>query len=95
MCQYEYLSLKHAKAAMHSQSACNASALILSLADQMDAIWTEARDLGKGTEYVNGHPLVVMFTTQLAHLAGLGTVDADAYAKASNLCEARLERASQ
>ena len=77
---------KHAKAAMLSKSAVNVSALFLSAADQMSAIWDEARALGKGTDYVNKHPYVVMLVTQLVHLAGLGIVDTTVYGQAYAAC---------
>lgn len=89
---YENMSVAHARAALDSQSACNASALIHSLARYVDEIWAEARAQNKGTEYVNRHPLVVMFTAQLAHLSGCGMVSQETYGAAYNACNAVLTR---
>jgi len=76
--------------AMDSQSACNASGLIHSLADVTERIWKEARIKGEGTDFVNTHPIVVLYVTQLAHLSGArGRLDParDAYAVAYQECE--------
>ena len=71
-----------AQAALDSQTACNLSGLVKSMASHMDEIWAEAREQGKGTEYVNTHPAVVLFVTQLSHLSGCGMADMEAYSKA-------------
>lgn len=84
------MQLKHAQAAMRSQNACNASALVHSLSKHMDEIWEEARAKGEGTEYVNTHPLVVFFVTQLSHLSGCGIVDGTTYAKADKAIQEAL-----
>jgi len=54
--------------AILSQSACNLSGLIMSLSKHMDKIWEEARAQGKGTDYVNNHPVVRLFLEQFNHL---------------------------
>ena len=77
---------KLAQEALNSQSACNASALILSAAARMPEIWAEVRAHGGGTEAVNTHPYVVLITTQLAHLSGCGMTDTATYAKAFEAC---------
>ena len=88
------MQLRHAQNAMASQSACNVSGLVHSLSKLIDEIWTEAREAGEGTEYVNTHPVVVMFTTQLAHLSGCGIVDTSAYSKAYNAVNDTLNAAA-
>ena len=54
--------------AMTSQNACNASGLIHAMVEVTEKIWVEARLLGKGTEYVNSHPILRLYIEQLQHL---------------------------
>jgi hypothetical protein len=65
--------------AMFSQNACNASGLIHSLAEVTEKIWVEARALGKGTEYVNNHPILRLYIEQLQHLCRTSYSDAHAH----------------
>lgn len=67
--------------ALDSQNASNASGLIHSLAEALEPIWEEARSKGEGTDYVNTHPIMVLFLEQLVHLSG------------QNLCHARYSAA--
>jgi hypothetical protein len=64
--------------ALNVQSACNLSGVAKALAVALDVIWAEACANGKGTEYVNRHPVVVLHVCQMAWLA---TGDALAYSK--------------
>jgi len=54
-----------------AMDACNSSGLIKDMAVDIDEIWAEARELGKGTDYVNSHPLTVIFADKLLQLAGM------------------------
>jgi len=56
--------------ALDVQNACNASGVIKSLAHAVDAIWKEAHGTGQGTDFVNKHPIIVLYLEQLAHLSG-------------------------
>jgi hypothetical protein len=57
--------------ALTAQSACNSSGLLNSLTnDILPQIWDEAEAEGKGTDFVNEHPVVFMFLHQLMFLAG-------------------------
>jgi len=51
-----------------------------------EVIWPEARRLGKGTEWVNRHPICVLFLSKLGSLNG-GYFECD-YLHASDACEA-------
>ena len=54
--------------ALLSQSACNLSGLVHSLAEAMELIWEEARNQGQGTDYVNTHPIVRLYVEQMTFL---------------------------
>ena len=60
-----------ANEALMCQDACNLSGVLASFhAVVSDVIWPEARRLGKGTAWVNGHPIVALFLSKLADLNG-------------------------
>ncbi len=76
-----------AKTAILVQDACNLSGVLASFRNiVMDVIWPEARRLGKGTSWVNGHPIVTLFLSKLCSLNG-GYFECD-YLHASDACEA-------
>jgi|ERR671922_1389515 hypothetical protein len=52
-----------------SQTACNVSGLVHSLAGVIDRVWRDARDRGEGTAFVNGHPLVRLDAEQILYLS--------------------------
>jgi hypothetical protein len=54
--------------AMHSQCACNISGLVHTLSETISRIWNEAHRDGKGTDWVNNHPIVRMYVEQFQHL---------------------------
>ena len=54
--------------ALLSQSACNLSGLVHSLSQAMGLIWEEATEQGKGTDYVNSHPIVRLYVEQMSFL---------------------------
>lgn len=55
--------------AIHSQSACNVSGLVKSLAEVLDRIWEEAREQKKGTDFVNQHPITRLYAEQISFLS--------------------------
>ena len=55
--------------ALLSQGACNLSGIVHSLSRVMDKIWKEARELGKGTDWVNNHPICRLYAEQISHLS--------------------------
>jgi hypothetical protein len=55
-----------------AMDACNSSGVIHSLDKWIDAIWAEAKELGKGTDYVNSHPIIVIVVDKLLQLAQIG-----------------------
>jgi hypothetical protein len=54
--------------ALLSQGACNLSGLAHGLAEAMEALWEEANEQGKGTDYVNNHPVVRLYLEQMNFL---------------------------
>ena len=70
------------QAALDVQSACNLGAVVHSFSWVMKKIQQSGR--GKGTDWVNNHPIVVMYVTQLKHLSTLLS-----YSDAYNICEKR------
>jgi|SRR6266478_1295638 len=58
-----------ARVALDCQDACNLSGVLASFKEIFnEVLWPEARRLGKGTEYVNTHPIVTLFLDKLASL---------------------------
>ena len=79
--------------ALDAQDACNGSGLMNSLASEvLPAVWAESRALGKGTDYVNAHPVVYMFLHQLMFLAGQEPVGSSRWFECEKICR---EKANQ
>jgi hypothetical protein len=55
--------------ALHAQSACNLSGIVHSFSETLTRIWEEANENGKGTDWVNKHPICILFAEQISHLA--------------------------
>jgi hypothetical protein len=76
-----------AKTALECQDACNLSGVLASFKEIVhEVIWPEARRLGKGTEWVNTHPICTLFLSKLCSL-NHGYFECD-YLHASDACEA-------
>lgn len=56
------------EAARNALEAVNVSGLVLGLAEIMPRIWDEAKKRGKGTDYVNRHPITKAFASQIKRL---------------------------
>lgn len=59
-----------AQRALQVQNACNLSGIVRTFADITPILWSEARSLGHGTDWVNRHPISVMFSRKIASLTG-------------------------
>lgn len=55
--------------ALNAQSACNLSGVVRSFSEILTRLWEEANENGKGTVWVNRHPICVLFAEQIKHLA--------------------------
>src|SRR5712692_1795197 len=76
-----------AQIALDCQDAVNLSGVLASMKEIVhEVIWPEARRLGKGTEWVNSHPIVTLFLSKLCSL-NRGYYECD-YLHASDACEA-------
>ena len=74
--------------ALSSQSACNLSGIVRSFSDILSKIWDEAREKGEGTDWVNNHPISVLFAEQITHLANAGKRN---YFEAYKICTKKGE----
>ena len=57
--------------AIQVQDACNLSAVVHSMDETMSDLWAMARAMGKGTDWVNNHPICRLFASKIAHLTGM------------------------
>ena len=83
-----------AQTALDCQDACNLSGVLASFKEIVhEVLWPEARRLGKGTEWINQHPICTLFLSKLGSL-NRGYFECD-YLHASEACEklARSETA--
>ena len=82
--------------ALDAQSAPNLSGLAISLGKWMAVIWDEARAKGKGTDYVNQHPVVQLMLWQMTFLSFGRNPHGDDwdsdYSKAYAECRAKAEQ---
>jgi hypothetical protein len=78
-----HLSPQDYQDALDAQSACNLSGIIHSWSKVMPKIWATAHELGKGTDWVNQHPICVLYTEQAKHLT---TLSGDRYSMAYSVC---------
>ncbi len=78
----------HCCEAVQVQEACNLSAVVHSMDETMSDLWAMARALGKGTDWVNNHPICRLYASKIAHLAGmLASANTLAFhAEAEELC---------
>jgi hypothetical protein len=71
--------------ALECQDACNLSGVTHSYDKAVHAIFEESQRLGKGTDWINKHPIVTLFLSKLCSLNG-GYFECD-YGAASSACE--------
>ena len=57
------------QAAIDAQGACNLSAVVFSFAEIMQRICDQARRHGKGTDWINRHPISRLFAEQIKYLS--------------------------
>jgi len=76
--------------AIQVQDACNLSGVVHKFSRIMTKIWEEARkdeNKGYGTEWVNKHPIAVMYAEKIAHLTTGQTLPGTAINAAWSFCE--------
>ena len=64
----KYITRKDYQNAVTVQNACNLSGVVSSFNEVFERIWKEARALGLGTEYVNTHPICVLYADKIQSL---------------------------
>jgi len=77
--------------AIDSQSACNLSGIVKSLARDLDKIWEEARALNKGTNYVNTHPICRLYAEQIMFLSCGGQPQHESWEQAMRTCDEKVK----
>lgn len=60
-----------AKRVMLVQDACNLSGVVHSFDRDVSALWKLAHENGQGTDWVNQHPIVVLYLDKLCDMAGI------------------------
>lgn len=65
----ESLTIADFQSAIDAQSACNVSGLTHSLCDVIRRIWEVAHARHRGTDWVNQHPIVQLFSYQIVYLS--------------------------
>lgn len=88
------LTAREYKVALQIQDASNVSGLAHSFSEVISLIWKEAHAIGKGTDWVNSHPITVLYADKIMSLtSGEDRYEtfAKAYAKAQEAV-VRLER---
>jgi len=66
------LSPKDYQDAITAQDGCNLSGIVYDFARILPKIWKEAHAAEKGTDYVNTHPICVLFSDKIKDLAKRG-----------------------
>ena len=77
---------KDYQSAVDSQGACNLSGIVHSFSEILPRIWEEANSIEEGTDWINRHPICVLFAEQIKHLS-TGITYFDAY----QLCGGRAK----
>ncbi|MEA1878665.1 MAG: hypothetical protein U9N86_17620 [Bacteroidota bacterium] len=73
------------KTAITVQSASNLSGVVHSFSEILTRITKEAQEQGKSTDWINQHPICILFAEQIQHLA-TGKIR---YITAYEICEDR------
>jgi len=64
------LGQKDYQDAIFVQDACNLSGVVRAWSRLVGKIWEDAELMGKGTDWVNKHPINVLFASKVASLTG-------------------------
>jgi len=78
------------KEAIMVQDACNLSGVVHSFSKVVSRIWEEARVRGESTDWVNRHPICVLYADKILQLAGGD--DFTNYQRAYKACHERSQR---
>lgn len=67
--------------AFMAQGACNLGGLVHGFARAMTVLQAQARKDGHGTDWINSHPVCVLFAEQVYHLTGSSSRYSQAYSE--------------
>lgn len=73
--------------ALDAQNACNLSGIVHSWSKIVSRIWDEAHERGEGTDWVNKHPINVLFAAQASWLCAGDSIGMGVYGDAHRDCE--------
>lgn len=79
-----------ARTALDVQNACNLTGVLHSFLAAAQAVRTESDRLGKGTDWINQHPICFMFADKIGSLVGTQSLDGFSgtlYSKNMKVCE--------
>jgi len=85
------LTLRDYQNALEVENACNLSGVVKSYSQVMERIWQEARAKGEGTDWVNTHPIAVLYSHACLYLATGNWGDTLKYIKAVDACQSAVE----
>lgn len=73
--EYAHIDPELARQALLTQGACNAGGLVHSLHRAVEQLQEQMHCEGHGTDWLNRHPVLVLYLTQLADLSGAGSLE--------------------
>jgi hypothetical protein len=73
-----------ATAAIQVQDACNLTGVLRSFVEAMTVVRQDALAQGRGTDWINTHPVAQLFADKIADLTG--RLDMDRYSAAYQAC---------
>ena len=83
------------KNALDIQDGCNSLGIAKQMVRDMETLWKEARENGKGTDYVNQHPVMILYLDKLCDLARYRDWEAKSmmmqFSDAYDFCKDRAE----
>lgn len=77
---------KLAQGALTAQNACNLSGVVHSFSQTLTELWAHAHANGEGTDWVNTHPVSILYSAQIAYLSSGSLTDSESYSRAHNAC---------
>lgn len=80
-----------AKDAIDVQDACNLSGVVHSYSKALSELWKVADFLGEGTDWVNTHPVAILYASKVGSLTGIGSGSFSAFSEAWGACEKLVE----
>lgn len=66
----EFMQTGMVRRALDVQDACNLSGVVHAFSATVSHLWEYAHEHGKGTDWVNNHPLCVLYSNKIAILCG-------------------------